>query len=84
MAVWHLTLDLKGIWRDESLTFGEKRDKVVARIKTSGWRALTPYPDHFDDLVAELEESLNSIEFEYAFDELYDLADSDRVRIETF
>lgn len=84
MSSWNITVKLKDVWRNDSLSFEEKRDKVVERIKASGWRDLTPYPDTFDEVVANLAESLDIGEFDGVWIELYDLADSDRVWIETF
>lgn len=84
MARRNITVKLKDVWSDDGLPFEEKRDKIVERIKASGWRDITPYPDLFDDLVHDLGETVDTGEFDYLFVEFYDLADSDRVWIETF
>jgi hypothetical protein len=81
--VWHLKIDLSQIWQSGLLDFDEKRDRIVEVIKASDWRALTPYPDTFDEYVANVEKSEHVGEFDAAFDVLYELADSDRVWIET-
>ena len=84
MPHWNLTLNLAEFWHNEALGFEEKRDKIVAAIKASRWRSLTPDPEHFDSMVDELSEVLNIAEFDFAFGELYDQADADRVWIETY
>lgn len=84
MANWIRIVKLKDVWHNDDLPFEKKRDKIVERIKESGWRGITPYPDLFDDLVHNLGETESFSEFDYQFSEFYDLADSDRVWIETF
>lgn len=83
MANWLITVPLGDFWRDGTKSFTEKRDLTVDRIKKSGWRGITPYPDHFDNLVDELAETLNIPEFDYALGELYDQADADSVWFDT-
>lgn len=80
--VWHLTINLSSVWRSE-IPVTEKVAIIVAAFKASGWRELTPYPDTFDDMLAELGDAEDVAEFDGAFAEFYDLADSDRVWIET-
>lgn len=81
--VWAEIIRLKDFWRDESKSIIEKRDEAVKRIKASDWRKITSDPGEFDSLVDEFAEVLNVEEFDYALSELYDLADSDRVWLET-
>lgn len=82
MARWELTIRFP-FFHDDDLDFGVKRDRIVDKIKNSGWRDITPYPDTFDDLVADLSNSTGTSEFDAWWDELYDLADDDRVWLET-
>lgn len=84
MPSWNITVKLKDVWRNDGLSFEKRVEAIVERIKASGWRDLTPYPDLFDDLVHNLGEASDPGEFDYWFAEFYDLADSDRVWIETF
>lgn len=82
---WLIKIDVKDVWSGFQETGLEASVKeIVARIKKSGWRELTPYPDTFDQLLADLEASTCLDELNGWWDELYDLADSDRVWIETF
>lgn len=84
MPVWHLTVKLKPLWHITSITFPSKRDGIVKIIKDSGWREITGDPFEFDMALEELSEVPNPTEFDKVFRDLYDLADSDRVWIETF
>lgn len=85
MPVWKRTIDVADIWESfQENGFEQSVKSIIAKIKQSGWRELTPYPDTFDELLANLEESGDLVEFNGWWDELYDLADSDRVWISTF
>lgn len=86
MPVWHLTVkltDLTDQYRKGELGVEELAEKVAERIKQSGWRDITPYPHTFDDTVSLLRGVDSESEYVAVFNELYDLADSDRVWIET-
>lgn len=80
---WILTIELSDVWRDEALPVTEKAAKIVERIEKSGWLDLTPDPDTFRDLLADLKEAETVGTFDYMFSDVYDLADSDGVWIET-
>jgi hypothetical protein len=83
--VWLITIDLKDTWNSfQDVGLEASLEQIVTRIKGSGWRELTPYPDTFDDLISDLEASTTLGEFNAWWAEVYDLADSDRVWIETF
>ncbi len=85
MARWELTVDVSDEWEGfQERGFEESVKRIVDKIKRSGWRDLTPYPDTFDELVARLESSSDIGDFNEWWDELYDLADSDRVWVATF
>lgn len=83
MGNWFLTIDLADLWQDEDLPFEEKRDAICNRIRSSNWAKLTPYPGHLNELVNAVGATENTGSFDAAFNELYDLADSDGVWFET-
>jgi len=82
MPVWKLTIDLKAQWDaynySGKATFVETRDQVVQKFRDSGWDAPDLMP-----LLDELKDTEDVVAFRYVFDEIYDLADADRVWIET-
>lgn len=81
---WLVTVDVSDEWKNfQENGFQKSVELIVAKIKESGWRDLTPYPDTFDELLADLENSYDLDEFNGWWNELYDLADSDRVWIAT-
>lgn len=41
MVAWRYRLDISDVWENESLTFEERRDAIVQRIKNAPW-----YPGH--------------------------------------
>lgn len=83
MPQWKRTIDLKDIFHNDDLSIPAKAKIIVTRIKESGWLEDTPYPDTLRDHLAELGEALNATEFDWAWSDVYDVADEDRVRIET-
>lgn len=80
--VWLLTINLRDVWRNEGMTFEQRRDAIVTRIRNSGWIT----EDHYTlgDLVDELADAVNTDAFDAVWDLIYDHADADRVWIATF
>jgi hypothetical protein len=81
--VWDRKLKLGPIFHDESLTFAELRDTVVRKLRASTW--FKSY-DEYDDLpqfTEELGDTEDRASFNDVLDEIYDIADADRVWIET-
>lgn len=83
MPNWKRTIDLKDTFHNDDLTIPQKAKVIVERIKASGWVEDTAYPDTLRDHLAELEEALNATEFGWAWGTIYDVADEDRVWLET-
>lgn len=85
MPQWSITIDVKDIWENfKEVGLEESVKQIVAKIKESRWRSITPYPDTFDQLISDLEASTSLDEFNSWWAEVYDLADEDRVWISTF
>lgn len=81
---WALTLnvtDLVARWKNNLLTIPELADKVADRLEHSRWMAITPYPDTLKDRLNRLRQATNTVEYEAAFEFIYDTADDDRVCI---
>ncbi len=86
MTTWNITIklgDLVGDWKAGRFDIPELARLVVERIKDSEWRKITPYPDSFDQTLDVLLRATGEGEYSAAFEEIYDLADADRVWIET-
>ncbi len=79
---WLLTINLRDVFRNEDMTFEERRDAIVARIRASGW--ITEDDWSLDNLVEELGDVETTDEFDAVWDEIYNEADADRVWIATF
>ena len=87
MAHWALKVDLAPeveAYKTGNLSIEELARKVVDRFKESGWRAFSPYPHTWDDVIDRLLQVETPAQYENAFEYIYDLADQDRVWIETF
>lgn len=85
--VWAETVDLSHVFHDEALTFEQRRDAIVARLKASRWFKNAD-PHRFDGVYEIINDHLayaeNQDEFNGWWDELYDHADYDRVWFKTF
>lgn len=87
MAHWELTIrlgDLVGQWKSGDLDIPELAEKVAERIKASRWRSFTADPDELDTALEDLEKVGTRFDYERVFEAVYDLADLDRVWIETW
>jgi hypothetical protein len=83
LPVWDRKLSFRGLFHNDSLTFEQSRDAIVARLRSSAW--LTGR-DEFDELVCaveELSEAPSVSDFDQVWDLIYDIADDERVWIET-
>lgn len=79
--IWFITIPLADI-RQSAVTFEEKRDQTVARLRDGRWLKLTPYPDTLHGLLNDLKATTTPEEFDAAAQDVLDLADSDGVWIE--
>lgn len=85
MPVWNRTVDLKpavDLYRATG-DIPKVAEKAVEIIEKSGWLADTPYPDTLRDHLNRLKRATEDYEYTAAFDYIYDIADQDRVWIET-
>jgi hypothetical protein len=85
MPVWNRTIDLKpavDIYT-ETLDIPKTAEKAVEIIEASGWLADTPYPDTLRDHLNRLKQCTTPSDYEAAFERIYDVADEDRVWIDT-
>ena len=81
MKTWNKTIDIKGILRDEDLTFEEKRDAIAAKVKASSWYKEQDSADFpvLHQIVEEMEDCDEVEWFDSTLTALYDEADYDRV-----
>lgn len=86
MPVWNRTIDLKPaveIYKANPADITGTAAKAVEIIEASGWLADTPYPDTLRDHLNALKQAEDAYDYTRAFDRIYDVADTDRVWIET-
>jgi hypothetical protein len=83
--IWAETLRLGDVFHNDDMPFIERRDAIVARIKATRWyKGADPLEfDGLVDIVENLATEGAVEDFDYWWDELYDLADRDRIWIET-
>lgn len=85
MPAWNRTVDLKPavqLYKTDG-DIPATAEKAVEIIEKSGWLADTPYPDTLRDALNQLKQAADSYEYVRAFDLIYNVADEDRVWIET-
>lgn len=80
--VWEYTINLADVFHNDDMTFEQRRDAIVSRIRNSGWPSTGSYT--LRQLVDELAEAQDTDEFDGPWDLIYDEADADRVWIQTF
>jgi hypothetical protein len=81
LPIWDRKLNVADVFRNDEMSFEERRDAVVARIRRSGWIETGNW--NLSHLVDGLASAEAVEEFDGWWDEIYDEADADRVWIET-
>lgn len=87
MPTWYRTIHLGGAvgrYREHVNTIPALAVEVVGIIEESGWLADTPYPDTLRDHLNRLKQATTEDGYQAAFEYIYDVADEDRVWIETW
>lgn len=82
MTAWKMTVDVSDLWiRDlDTEDFEPFRDSIVERFKASKWYAKSDYLRY---IIMDLAESAGVDEFDDWWDEMYNLADDERVWVKT-
>jgi hypothetical protein len=85
MPVWNRTINLAPAVELYKTTadIPKTAEKAVEIIEKSGWLADTPYPDTLRDHLNQLKQATTAVEYVAALNYIYDVADVDRVWIET-
>lgn len=81
--VWDRKIRLADVFHNEDMTFEQRRDAIVARLRGSNWLKGRDEGDTLVMLVEELADARDADEFDGPWDAIYDEADYDRVWIET-
>lgn len=86
MPSWNLTLRLgdlvKGYHAGEC-GIDVLAVRVADRIRASRWKRIAFSPDELEEGLVELAKATSETEYREKFDTIYDMADEDRVWIET-
>ena len=82
--IWGRKINLKDVFRNDALTFEQRRDAIVKRIRNSGWLNDRDEYDELVTLVEELSDTTDTQWFDQVWSLIYDHADYDRVWISTF
>lgn len=82
--VWRVEIKLGDFFKSDDLTVAEKAKEIVKRIRDSRWRDISGSQFLLDDILERLGSVADADEFDYVWNEIYDLADIDRVWIDTW
>lgn len=80
---WNKKINLAGVFHNNEMTFGQRRDAIVARLRESPWLTSCSEDDELIQYVDELAHAQDAGDFNAAWDAIYDCADYDRVWIRT-
>jgi hypothetical protein len=83
MPVWYETVRLSDVFHNEEMTFEQRRDEIVRRLRASSWVKCADDNDVLPNLIDELKNAADVDEFDTVWDVIYDYADADRVWIDT-
>lgn len=83
MPQWNEIIYVSDVFHNESMTYEDKRDTIVGRVKKSNWYQKRP-GTFLEDIAEGLATAEDTEDFDYWWDQLYDWADYDRVWIATF
>jgi hypothetical protein len=81
---WAHKVNLADVFHNDDLTFEQKRDMIVRRIRATAWFKSYAEGDELPMFVEELADAADPSGFDPAWDCIYDIADADRVWIGTF
>jgi hypothetical protein len=83
--IWAEELRLGDIFHNDDMSFPEKRDAIVARIRATRWYKGEDSEEWggLHDVTDNLSDARDVEEFDYIWNDIYDLADYARVWIET-
>ena len=79
--IWDSQINLGDLFHNDDLTFEQRRDGIVARVRATRW-ARDSYT--VTELLDELGDTTDVDEFDEVWNLIYDEADYDRVWIATF
>lgn len=82
---WDYKILLGDIWKNEEMTFEQRRDEIVRRLRASSWFKSADAQDRtlLPCLVDELSEVDDQDYFNMVWNLIYDQADIDRCWIDT-
>lgn len=84
LPIWQHEIKLGDIWRAEHLSFEQRPDQVVARLRESAWLAGRGELDPLVEVIDNLAHAEHGDEFDEWWDQVYDAADLERVWIGTW
>lgn len=78
---WHYTFHIGELFHNDALTFEERRDAIMRRMRQQPWFAQF---DSDECITEDLETATDPDEWDEWWDQFYDWADRKRVWVNTF
>lgn len=83
MAVWLEEVDLSDFFHNDELSFEGKRDLIVERLRESEWAQVYGEDSLLGIAINGMADAIEVGDFDYYWDDVYNVADRDRVWIKT-
>src|SRR6185437_5657125 len=83
LPVWDRHVELSAVFHNEEMSFERRRDEIVRILRASGWLTGRGEFDELVMLVDDLAECPTIRDFDVTWDQIYDVADDERVWIGT-
>ncbi|MFZ2529758.1 MAG: hypothetical protein WAX14_19220 [Rhodococcus sp. (in: high G+C Gram-positive bacteria)] len=83
LPIWEHTVDVSATFGNDDLTFERRRTAIAAALRASRWYASCDEWSFLHEIVENIADAEDPDMFDSWWDELYDLADTDRVWIRT-
>lgn len=84
MPTWKFKVDLSDVFHNDDLTFIDRRDAIVKRLRRGPWNTeKEDFYGDFDALLDELSETERIRDFDSVWEYVYDWADEHRLWITT-
>jgi len=80
---WRHKLNLADVFHSDVLSFEDRRDIIVGRIRATTWFKDYDEGDDLPQVVEELADMQTADEFDVVWSAVYDIADADRMWIQT-
>jgi len=84
MTKWREVIHLGDVFHNDDMTFEQRRDAIVERIKSSHWYQQYDGNQKLGFIMDDLEEAEDVDWFDEVWNDFYDIADQELIWIDTY